>query len=272
MSQKTLEILTVCMAASLYHVNWDVTHIDKNSLTLIYTSPDQEDGFPGSMLTEVTYKLQQLEDLPVYSLKLIYKATMREAPCPINLTNHSYFNLAGHNKGRAAICNHKVQICSTKSLELDKQTLLPTGRVQQNTGEKDLSTEKQLGKGIENGGYDQFYIFDEKLDLKHELAHKIKGCQFSALDTVSNRKMVGLTDQVGVQFYTAACLHPSQPNGKHKQPYESLGAFCFETQAHPDGVNLGKDTEKLPNMVYYPNGEPYTHRTAFYFFDSSIKF
>ena len=208
-----------------------------------YTSPDGEEGYPGNLHTQVKYTLDTAGQLQLY-----YHA-VTDKPTPVNLSNHSYFNLSGFETPQ--IGDHVMTIRAKTFTEKKRQNL-PTGRILPVQGTPlDLSSPKRLGEGIallsSDRGFDHNYVLDGA-----EPAVEVH-------DPHSGRLLRMTTDRPGVQLYTANWWDGSL-QGAHAQPYRRHSAFALETQAFPDSPNR----PEFPDTILRP-GEIYQTKTTFTF-------
>ncbi|XP_048392007.1 aldose 1-epimerase isoform X3 [Stegostoma tigrinum] len=220
------------------------SEILSNGVRLSMTSADGEEGYPGELKVWVTYSLDGAV------LAINYKAQTTKTT-PVNLTNHSYFNLAGH--GFPNIYDHEVSIEAENYLPVDK-TSIPTGEITsvENTN-FDLRNLVVLGDQIANklaGGFDHNFClnFSKQRSPCARVYHRPSG-----------RLLEIETTQPGVQFYTANFLDGSL-KGKGGATYPKHSAFCLETQNWPDAVNKAN----FPDALLRP-GEEYDHTTWFKF-------
>jgi aldose 1-epimerase len=218
------------------------------SLTLRYTSPDGEEGFPGTLQCSVTYSLNNDN-----SLQIDYRATT-DAPTVINLTNHSYFNLAGEGSGSAL--NHTLQIPATHITATDDE-MIATGQQIPITGTPmDFSSPHLIGERIEadfppmiqGKGYDHNYILPGDGLKLAAIAH----------DPASGRSLTVRTTEPGVQLYTAN--HLKNIPGKSGHIYNARDAFCLETQHWPNSPNQ----PDFPTTALLP-GDTFLSTTRFEF-------
>ena len=216
-----------------------------SSLQLSYTSKDGDQGFPGNLSVTVVYTLTTDN-----ALQITYSATTDKAT-PVNLTNHSYFNLSGGKE--STILNHEVMIKANKFTAVDS-LLIPTGQLPDVKGTPmDFTSAKKVGKEIAsvNGGYDHNWVLNRK------------GSDLEMITTVydanSGRFMEVLTTEPGIQFYTSNFLD-STLKGKNNLLYPKHAALCLETQHFPDGPNQ----PSFPNTILKP-GETYRQVTKYKF-------
>lgn len=224
---------------------WKVTQED-NALSMEYLSRDGEEGYPGNCRVVVTYSLT-----PDNELKIGYHATTDQAT-PINLTNHSYFNLSAGTE--TTILDHAVTIHADSYLEVDN-TMIPTGRSLPVEGSPmDLRNPTRIGQVIDSvpGGFDHNYIVahrgHEELNLAAAVHHQASG-----------RYMEVLTTNPGIQFYTGNFLNGSV-NGKDDMRYLKHAGLCLETQHYPDSPNR----PEFPDTILRP-GETYQQTTVYRF-------
>ena len=218
-------------------------------LRLSHHSPDGEDQYPGALDSEVTLSLDDDN-----ALRLDYRATC-DAPTIVNLTNHSYFNLAG----RGAILDHVAMIDADAFTPMDC-TLIPTGELRDVTGTPfDFRRPTAIGARIDaddeqirfGGGYDHNFVLNGAPGTLRLVAR--------VTESTSGRVLEVLTTQPGVQFYTGNLMETSSA-GKDGQIYPHHGGFCLETQHFPNAPNQ----PNFPSVVLRP-GEAYSETTVFRF-------
>uniref|UniRef100_A0A8I3S2B9 Galactose mutarotase n=1 Tax=Canis lupus familiaris TaxID=9615 RepID=A0A8I3S2B9_CANLF len=195
-----------------------------NGVQFSRVSPDGEEGYPGELKVWVTYTLDGGE------LKINYRAQASQTT-PVNLTNHSYFNLAG--QGSPNIYDHEVTIDADAFLPVD-ETLIPTGEVAPVQGTAfDLRKPVELGKHLQ-----EFHIngFDHNFCLK---GSKEKHFCARVHHAGSGRVLEVYTTQPGIQFYTGNFLDGTL-KGKSGAVYPKHSGFCLETQNWPDAVHQVK--------------------------------
>ncbi len=219
---------------------------EQNAVKLTYVSKDMEEGYPGNLTAVVTYTLTDDN-----GLKIDYEATTDKAT-PVNLTNHSYFNLSAGKK--ADILNHVVTVNADKFTASDK-TLIPTGELTQVKGTPyDFTTPQPVGTRINNlqgFGYDLNYVINNGGD---KLTHAA-----TVYEPVTGRVMEVHTTQPGIQFYTAYHLDGSL-TGKNNTRYNRYAGLCLEAQHYPDSPNQ----PTFPTTIIKP-GEKYKETTIYKF-------
>jgi len=228
-------------------VVWKPTLLDKAlGVKFSYTSPDGEEGYPGSLKVDVVYTLSKDNELRIDFTATTDKAT------PINLTHHGYFNLAGHNSGD--VLGHKVQLMAEKYTPVDAD-LIPIGKMDPVKGTPlDFTEPHTIGERIKDidakpQGYDHNFVLNRKGDGL-ELAARVE-------DPKSGRFLEVLTTEPGVQFYTGNFLDGTN-KGKGGAVYNQYNGFCLEPQHFPDSINQ----PNFPSVVLKP-GETYRHTSVF---------
>jgi aldose 1-epimerase len=201
---------------------------DIASIEFSRLSPHMEQGFPGNLDVSVTYSLTETNELVIEYLAVSDRDTI------VNLTNHAYFNLGGHNSG--SILDHKVLIKANQFTPTTPD-LIPTGEIWDVTGTPmDFRTHKTIGQDINTdyeplvlaGGYDHNYV----LDISGTQVEKVA----ELIDDKTGRKMEVFTDLPGIQLYTGNMLGPVK-NSKDNAVYEKRYGVCFETQFFPNSIN-----------------------------------
>jgi len=230
-------------------VVWNAGASDNDGLRLTYFSRDGEEGYPGNLSVTVTYSLTDANEL-----RIEYSATTDQDTI-INLSNHSYFNLAT----TGTVLDHEVTIQADAFTPIDK-TLIPTGELRAVAGTPmDFNAPTKIGARIEAddeqlrnaGGYDHNFVFragDEDLRAVAEVHESQTG-----------RVLTVATTQPGMQFYSGNFLNGSIV-GKNGRAYIKHSGFCLETQHFPDSPNH----PNFPSTVLRP-GEQYHHVTIFKF-------
>lgn len=224
---------------------------DAVSIEFSRLSPHMEQGFPGNLDLSVTYTLTENNELVIEYFAVSDRDTV------VNLTNHSYFNLGGHNCG--SILDHKLWI-KANQFTPTTDDLIPTGELWDVAGTPlDFRTMKKVGQDIDEdyeplriaGGYDHNYVLDisgGEIEKVAELVHEKSG-----------RVMEVFTDMPGMQLYTGNMLSPVK-NCKGGKPYQKRGGMCFETQYFPNSCNI----ESFPSCILKA-GKEYDFATIYKF-------
>jgi len=232
-------------------VIWNVEKIGDSSLKLTYQSKDGEEGYPGNLNAQVIYTLGSGN-----SLKIDYTATTDKAT-PVNLTNHSYFNLSAGKD--STILDHVLQLNADKYTPVNDQ-LIPTGQIANVKGTSlDFTSAKAIGKDIGNvkGGFDHNWILNKNGGDPDNYREQPAATVF---DPGSGRVMEVFTTQPGIQFYSGNFLNGVLQLTKGGQVYIPHAALCLETQHYPDSPNQ----PSFPSTILKP-GETYRQTTVYKF-------
>lgn len=226
---------------------WTARTIAPATVELTYISADGEEGYPGTLTTKVTYELTDKNELVIR-----YHATT-DRPTLVNLTNHSYFNLAGQGN----IEGHLLRLHASRYTPADGE-LIPTGEIRDVAGTPfDFRQVHRLGErmdaaGLTPPGYDHNFVLDHHghaVALAAELSEPLSG-----------RSLQVLTNQPGVQIYTANFLPKEGLECSGGTRFGFHGGVCLETQNFPDAVHQ----KGFPSPILRP-GEVYDRTTVFRF-------
>lgn len=227
-----------------------------------YNSPHGEEGYPGQLYVSVVYELPK----DTNQLKIVITATTDE-PTPVNIAQHSYFNLAGHSFG--TILQHVVQINADHYTPVDDE-LIPTGEILPVTGTPfDFTTPHRIGDAIDKvpgGGYDHNYVLfglgptASKL-VTRGMASTEPKLAATVHEPTSGRALDVLTTAPGMQFYTGNFLAGTS-GGKGNATYVKHGGFCMETQGFPNSINQ----PNFPSVLLDPS-DVYKHVLIYRFYN-----
>ncbi|TWU24968.1 Aldose 1-epimerase precursor [Novipirellula galeiformis] len=237
-------------------VVWDAKPIEGDGwcgVELHYTAKDREEGYPGNLNLKVDYKLTNANELVIDYVATTDKKT------PVNLTQHTYFNLRG--EGNGTILDHELMINAKQYTPID-ESMIPTGELADVGGTPfDFSASKPIGRDIstENEqlkiglGYDHNFVLAKGADPNAmTLAARLK-------DPASGRQLEVFTTEPGLQFYSGNFLD-GRLIGKSGKPYVQRSGLCLETQHYPDSPNQ----PAFPSTILSP-GDEYRTTTTFKF-------
>ncbi len=224
---------------------------DQNAIQMKLVSPDGDEGYPGEVSLTMTYTLTEANELIID-----YEAETTKAT-PINLTNHTYFNLSGQSAGY--IGDQVMQINASTFLP-SNETSIPYGELRSVEGTVfDFREPVALGERIDSDdeqlilarGYDHNYCLNKEIEGELSFAAR-------ATDDKSGRVLDVFTTEPGVQLYTANWI--DGVNGKDGYVYVNRGAFCLETQHYPNSPN----EPSFPNTILRPK-EKFKSKTIYQF-------
>ncbi len=218
------------------------------SVVFHHVSPDGDEGFPGTLSVRMTYTLSNANELRIF-----YEATTDKAT-PVNLTNHSFFNLAGTGD----VLGHVLQLAAEKYAPTGPG-LIPTGKILDVAGGPlNFVKPKPIGRDIkmlpgERPGYDNCFVIDGG---GHDIVFAAR-----VYEPVTGRSMEVSTDQPTVQLYTSNSFDGTLV-GKRNLPFQMYAGLCLETEHYPDSVN----EPRFPTTILRP-GET-LHSTTIYRFSA----
>lgn len=228
---------------------WDAKVEGANGVSMTYVSADMEEGFPGELTTTVTYTLDEDNEF-----KINYKATTTKKTI-VNLTNHSYFNLAGAGSGSTHFDHEMHMAC--RGFTPVGSDLIPTGEVSSVAGTPfDFREQKSIGADIAKveNGYDHNYCVNRVGVAPGHMAHVC-----TVTEPTSGRTVSVKTTEPGCQFYCGGFLDGTNV-GREGKAYPKFGGFCLETQHYPDSINQAT----FESIVVAP-GQTYDSTTAYTF-------
>jgi len=233
-------------------VVWEAEEVGPNAVRFSHRSADGDEGYPGNLDVSVTYSLGS----GVNELRMVYKATT-DKPTVINLTNHTYFNLAG--EGSPTVNEHLLMIPARRFLPLD-EGMIPTREIRDVAGTPfDFRMPKRIGDQIDdddeqlqvNSGYNHNYI------LENNSGARVLAAEL--YEPVSGRVLEVSTTEPAIQVYSAGFLD-GRVIGKSGRPYLKHGAICLEAQHYPDSPNRSD----FPSTTLRP-GETFKSETTYRF-------
>lgn len=236
----------------LDRVVWNVEQVSNNQLSLSYTSPDGDEGFPGELTIHMTYTVT-----PENEFKITYKATT-DKPTVVNLSHHSFFNLKGEGEG--LITDHLLTIPADYIVPVN-EVQIPTGELMPVAGTPfDFRELTAIGSRIDleeeqlqlGGGYDHCWVINRERGEGVVLNARVE-------EPSTGRVLEVYSDQPGIQFYSGNSFDGTGA-GKNGKPHLPRASFALETQHFPDS----------PNQPHFPStrlnpGEVYTQECIYKF-------
>jgi aldose 1-epimerase len=222
---------------------WDIVTVNSDSITFRLSSPAGEEGYPGNLSVSLSYRLTATNEL------IIDYTAQTDAATPINLTNHSYWNLSGTGD----ILDHRLTLECPDYLPVTEE-LLPTGEIA-SVGNTpfDFRTTEAIGSriGAVLGGYDHCFVISDCASREPRRIARVE-------DPISGRVMTVETTEPGIQFYTGNFL--DNVRGADGNVYSKYSGFCLEAQHYPDSPNQ----PSFPNTILQP-GDLYKQTTVYKF-------
>lgn len=236
--------------AGFHKVLWNFNTVNDNAVRFYYKSFDGEQGFPGNLDISVTYSLSEANGLFISYRGVSDKKTL------INLANHTYFNLKGHNSGD--ILDTMVSIDADYYTPVNNE-IIPTGKiVSVSETPMDFRTRKFIGEEIDSNceqiklaqGYDHNFVLNNQNVGIRKIAE--------AFNKTSGISMEVYSDQLGLQFYAGNTM--KETIGKGGAIYKKRGGFCMEPQFYPNSINI-----KSFKSPVFDKGEEYKTTTIYQF-------
>jgi len=231
---------------------WNIKEHTKDQITFSYNAKDKEQGFPGNIYYEVTYKITEKNELEISYYAISDKKTT------LNMTNHTYFNLNGIFEDEN-VENHELWIKASKYTPIKDSKCIPSGETVSVEGTPfDFRVPKAIGEDIGldfeqlqfGQGYDHNFVIDKETDGVEKIA--------SVYSLQTGIQMDVWTDCIGVQLYTGNYLEGQiAPNGKKYKKHHGL---CLETQYFPNAINEPNFKRPIVNAM-----EPYISKTIYEF-------
>lgn len=224
---------------------WEAEILNDRSLKLTHLSEDGEEGYPGNLQVSVIYILTDQNEL-----KIEYEATTDKAT-PVNLTNHSYFNLTGDPS--TPVLDHELTLNASQYTPVNEE-LIPTGEIAPVEGTAfDFTEPHEIGARIDRveGGYDHNFVLDSSPDSLQLAA--------TLYEPESGRELKVFTMEPGIQFYSGNFLDGSL-QGPDGTPFVKHGGLCLETQHYPNSPN----ESGFPSTILRPD-ETYNTITIYQF-------
>ena len=236
---------------SFDRVDWSAERVITEhgaGVTFEYVSPDMEEGYPGTLRAQAEYSLSEADELWT-----VFRA-VSDAPTPVNMTSHAYWNLNGAGPG--SILDHELTLAASQIVAMGDD-LVPTGALDPVAGTiRDFRRGRPIGERLpEDGsepwpGFDNAFVLDER-DPDADVA-------VSLWDPVSGRAMDIFTGEPSIQMYTANRV--PEITGRDGRAYRPGNAICLEPQRMPDAVNRPEF-----GSIVVPAGEEYVHVSCYRF-------
>lgn len=251
-------------ALGLHKRVWDAREVSGETSTgveLTYTSPPGEEGYPGELHVSVSYILSKAKN----ELLVVIRANADERT-PVNIAQHSYFNLGGHAAG--TILDHVLTLPKADHYTPVDAVQIPTGQILPVTSTPfDFTEPHAIGEriGEVEGGYDHNYVLfgmgpQARFIVKNGMASEKPKLAATLKDPKSGRTMDVLTTAPGVQFYSGNFLSSGVQGAKGGAQYQKHSGLCLETQGFPNAIN----TPAFPSVILEPDST-YRHEIVYRF-------
>jgi len=236
-------------------INWNTEILDSgDGVVFTILDPHDAEGYPGNMVSSVCYRLTNDNHLDITMMGVTDRSTI------INMSNHVYFNLAGHSSGWEGLKEHKLTI-NAETFTPDDEQYLPTGEILPVTGtENDFQCGKMLNDCVEKARDGVGYCVNFCVANEENSFHHVASLEHLN----SKRKLEVHSDQPGLELYSANFLPDNQQEalkGKNGSNYMKWGGICLMTQNYRDAANH----QNFPDCVLKP-GQIYKHNVSYRFY------
>ncbi|XP_034246628.1 aldose 1-epimerase-like [Thrips palmi] len=225
-----------------------------DGVTFTLQSPDGDEGFPGAVTAQVTYRLTEDSQL------VINMQAVSDKPTPVSMLNHAYFNLGGHQSGAQEVYKTRLFLNADRFIEVD-QALVATGEMPPVEGTaNDLRSPRLLGEVLQSTDFDRSFVVTKGGERPNEMIFAA-----SAVHEPSGRTLEVYSDQPSLHLYTCGKFPESGSNapliGKHGASYQRHGGFTLEPQYFPNAIH---NVQRFPKIVLRP-GSVYRYNMVYKF-------